>query len=30
VGPSASNLDTKKGILHTWTFWQLTRQSLPM
>jgi hypothetical protein len=30
VGLSASNPDTKKGILHTQTFWQLTRQSLPM
>jgi hypothetical protein len=30
VGPSASNLDAKKGILNTHTFWQLTRQSLPM
>jgi hypothetical protein len=30
VGPSASNPDTKKGILHTQTFWQLTRWSLPM
>jgi hypothetical protein len=30
VGLSASNLATKKGILHTQTFWQLTRQSLPV
>jgi hypothetical protein len=30
VGPSASNPDTKRGILHIQTFWQLTRQSLPM
>jgi hypothetical protein len=30
VGPSASNPATKKGILRTRTFWQLTRQSLPM
>jgi hypothetical protein len=24
VGLNASNLDTKRGICHTWTFWQLT------
>jgi hypothetical protein len=30
VGPSASDPDTKKGILRTQTFWQLTHQSLPM
>jgi hypothetical protein len=30
VGPSASNHDTKKEILRTRTFWQLTRQSLSM
>jgi hypothetical protein len=30
VGPSGSNHGTMKGILHTWIFWQLTRQSLPM
>jgi hypothetical protein len=30
VGPSASNPDTKRGILRTETFWQLTRQSLLM
>jgi hypothetical protein len=29
-GTSASNPTTKKGIPHTKTFWQLTRQSLPM
>jgi hypothetical protein len=29
-GANASNLDTKRGIYHTWTFWQLTHQSLPM
>jgi hypothetical protein len=29
-GASASNHGTKKGILHTRTFWQLTPQSLPM
>jgi hypothetical protein len=26
----ASNLDTKRGIHHTWTFWQPTHQSFPM
>jgi hypothetical protein len=30
VGLSASNLDIKRGILHTQIFWQLTRQSLLM
>jgi hypothetical protein len=30
VGLSANNPDTKRGILHTQIFWQLTRQSLPM
>jgi hypothetical protein len=30
MGLNASNLDTKRGIHHTWTFWQLTRQSMPM
>jgi hypothetical protein len=30
TGPSASNPDTKRGILCTRTFWQLTYQSLPM
>jgi hypothetical protein len=30
AGPSASNPDTKRGIFRTQTFWQLTRQSLPM
>jgi hypothetical protein len=29
-GLNASNPDTKRGILHTQIFWQLTRQSLPM
>jgi hypothetical protein len=30
MGLSASNLDTKRGIIRTRTFWQLTRQPLPM
>jgi hypothetical protein len=30
VGPSTSNPDTRRGILHTRIFWQLTRQSLQM
>jgi hypothetical protein len=30
VGLNASNLDTKRGIHHTQTFWQLTHQSLLM
>jgi hypothetical protein len=30
MGPSASNHGTKKGILRTQIFWQLTHQSLPM
>jgi hypothetical protein len=30
VGLNASNLDIKRGILHIWIFWQLTRQSLSM
>jgi hypothetical protein len=30
VGLNSSSLDTKRGICHTRTFWQLTRQSLPM
>jgi hypothetical protein len=30
VGPNASNLDTKRWILHTQMFSQFTRQSLPM
>jgi hypothetical protein len=30
VGPNASNLDAERGILHTRTFWQLTRQTLLM
>jgi hypothetical protein len=30
MGPSTSNPDTKRGILRTQIFWQLTHQSLPM
>jgi hypothetical protein len=30
VGLNASNLDIKRGILHTQISWQLTRQSLLM
>jgi hypothetical protein len=30
VGPIANNPDTKRRILRTQIFWQLTRQSLPM
>jgi hypothetical protein len=30
VGLNASNLDIKRGILHTRISWQLTHQSLPM
>jgi hypothetical protein len=30
VEPNASNPGIKRGILHTWISWQLTRQSLPM
>jgi hypothetical protein len=30
VGLNANNLDTKRGILLTQTFWQLTHQSLRM
>jgi hypothetical protein len=29
-GAERQQPQTKKGILHTQTFWQLTRQSLPM
>jgi hypothetical protein len=30
VEPNASNPGIKRGIYHTQTIWQLTRQSLPM
>jgi hypothetical protein len=29
-GAKHQNPNIKRGILYTWTFWQLTRQSLPM
>jgi hypothetical protein len=27
---NANNPDIKRGILRTWNFWHLTRQSLPI